>query len=136
MTIIVYGESHFHSDEVTRIRDSIVEINPNILLLENVEDKSYYETRVKSKILELEEEYIGKNGESLSKQFMIREKRMISNIQNILKKAKKSDVICIQVGDTHLRTIYTKELGINRLRMYLDSLNDVTIVRSEYKEIE
>ena len=65
----------------------------------------------------------------LKEQFKNREEAMAKNIEVALKKYKK---IVIVVGDTHLRTIDTPELGpkspfYNR---------DYTIIRSKYKEIK
>ena len=62
-------------------------------------------------------------------------------IEQLLKeKDMDNKSISIQVGDTHLRTITTKELGEPIFRKYLDGLkNDiisVNIIRSKYKEIK
>ncbi len=135
MIIKVYGEMHFFMEEVEEIRSKIVDDKPTIILLENMEDKEYYSKNTDAKVYRLEPEYKAK-GETLLKQFLTRERAMISTIKAIIKKSDDNDVICIQVGDTHLRTIYTKELGLATLNQYLVTINDIEIIRSKHREIK
>lgn len=135
MIIKVYGEMHFFIEEVDEIRSKIVDDKPTIILLENMEDKEYYSKNTDAKVYRLEPEYKAK-GETLLKQFLTRERAMISTIKAIIKKSDDNDVICIQVGDTHLRTIYTKELGLATLNQYLVTINDIEIIRSKHREIK
>ena len=135
MTIKVYGEMHFFIGEVDEIRGKIVDDEPTIILLENMEDAEYYKNNTKAKVYRLEPEYKAK-GESLVKQFLTRERAMIATIKDTIKKVGDDDIICIQVGDTHLRTIYTKELGLATLNHYLVTIDDIEIIRSKYGEIK
>ena len=135
MIIKVYGEMHFFMEEVEEIRSKIVDDKPTIILLENMEDKEYYSKNTDAKVYRLEPEYKAK-GETLLKQFLTRERAMISTIKAIIKKSDDNDVICIQVGDTHLRTIYTKELGLATLNQYLVTIDGIEINRSKHREIE
>ena len=135
MIIKVYGEMHFFIEEVDEIRSKIVDDKPTIILLENMEDIEYYNKNTDAKVYRLEPEYKAK-GETLLKQFLTRERAMISTIKAIIKKSDDNDVICIQVGDTHLRTIYTKELGLATLNQYLVTIDGIEINRSKHREIE
>lgn len=140
ININVYGESHFHKDEVDTIRDKIIKDKPNIILLENIEDKKLYEEKIKDVIIKRLEPIFKNKELSLLNQFILREDRMIKSITSILNNIYTDVIICIQVGDTHLRTIKTKELGDYKLRKYLDDLKKIdyiklNIIRSKYKEI-
>lgn len=140
ISINVYGESHFHKDEVESIRDKIIKDKPNIILLENIEDKKLYEEKIKDVIIKRLEPVFKNKELSLLNQFILREDRMIKNISTLLNNIDNDVIICIQVGDTHLRTIKTKELGDYKLRKYLDDLKKIdyiklNIIRSKYKEI-
>jgi hypothetical protein len=135
MTIKVYGEMHFFIEEVDEIRSKIVDDEPTIILLENMEDSEYYKKNTKAKVYRLEPEYRAK-GETLLKQFLTREKAMIATIKAVIKESSDNDIICIQVGDTHLRTIYTKELGLPTLNQYLVTIDDIEVIRSKHGEIK
>ena len=145
ISIDVFGESHFHKDEVSRIQLEVIKLKPDIILLENYEDDLglYIIALPKVKILNLEENVIFKEKDSLNIQFRDREFNMLNNINAQLPKvhfwAKLK--ICIVVGDTHLRTIETKELGkpilsegLITIGCNIDTI--LTIHRSKYKEIE
>lgn len=141
--LYVYGEMHFFKNEVTDIRSEIISKNPEYILLENYDDDAlFYKDNTDSKILELEPASDLKNL-SLVKQFFTREKRMVENLEAVLIqkiKDRGNIKICVQVGDTHLRTIETKVLGSNTFRKYLDSLLvnkniKMYIKRSKNKEI-
>ena len=138
----VYGEMHFAENEVEDIRNKIIKDKPDLILLENYEDdKDFYKDKTKSIIKKLEKVYTKKN-ESLLKQFMDREIVMKETVQKYINQILKEEdkVISIQVGDTHLRTIDTKELGKPIFRNYLDSLKSdnitINIIRSKHKEIK
>lgn len=140
--INVYGEMHFAENEVEDIRNKIIKDKPDLILLENYEDdKDFYKDKTKSIIKKLEKVYTKKN-ESLLKQFMDREIVMKETVQKYINQILKEEdkVISIQVGDTHLRTIDTKELGKPIFRNYLDSLKSdnitINIIRSKHKEIK
>lgn len=142
LKINVYGEMHFAENEVEDIRNKIIKDKPDLVLLENYEDdKDFYKDKTKSIIKKLEKVYTKKN-ESLLKQFMDREIVMKETVQKYINQILKEEdkVISIQVGDTHLRTIDTKELGKPIFRNYLDSLKSdnitINIIRSKHKEIK
>ena len=142
LKINVYGEMHFTENEVEDIRNKIIKDKPDLILLENYEDdKDFYKDKTKSIIKKLEKVYTKKN-ESLLKQFMDREIVMKETVQKYINQILKEEdkVISIQVGDTHLRTIDTKELGKPIFRNYLDSLKSdnitINIIRSKHKEIK
>jgi hypothetical protein len=70
---------------------------------------------------------------SISKKFYLREKRMVEKINKYYNKGK----IVVVVGDTHLRTIKTKELGgISLIQKEFSNDNTVKIIRSKYGEIK
>lgn len=70
----------------------------------------------------------------MKEQFEIREKHMLNLIKGYEKKHKK---IVVQIGDTHLRTISTSELG-EPSPIYLEfkDREDILIIRSKTGEIE
>ena len=147
-TIInIFGESHFHKDEVSDIQHKVIKLKPDIILLENYEDdvELYKIALPKTEILDLEDGVIFKEKDSLATQFRDRENCMLKNIKNVITNlhTSKSPVhICIVVGDTHLRTIETNELGKAILSLGLMTINNTIeqtmwiVHRSKYKEIE
>ena len=141
LKIIVYGEAHFHFDEVEDIRDSIIKNKPDYILLENIEDKQLYLDIIPNIVVKRLEPVFNNKELSLLEQFKVRENNMIGRINKLISSIKVDSTICIQTGDTHLRSIKTKELGENILRKYLDILSKdryitVNINRSKYKEIK
>ena len=46
--ITVYGESHFHRDEVDRIRNDIIKLKPDIIIHELPEDYKFYKIHLPS----------------------------------------------------------------------------------------
>ena len=138
--VIVYGEAHFHRDEVDRIRNDIIKLKPDIIIHELPEDHKFYKIHLPSTRFYQLERGLDQNiykyfKGDYKKQFEIREKNMLRNIDFVLSDGlvkMPPKVVAIVVGDTHLRTIDTPELGpkspfYNR---------DYTIIRSKYKEIK
>lgn len=125
----------------------MIKLKPDIILLENYEDdvELYKIALPKTEILDLEDGVIFKEKDSLSNQFRDRENCMLKNIKKVITNlhSNKSPVhICIVVGDTHLRTIETNELGKAILSLGLMTINNTIeqtmciVHRSKYKEIE
>lgn len=148
--LTVFGEMHFHNDDVKRIREEVVRIRPDIIISELSDDDKYYRKLLPNiTIVPLEKNldkkiYVNYKND-LVKQFEIREINMINNINKVIEFNPKKHIVII-VGDTHLRTIVTDELGETHLSNYLDNIIDknylkedkdiiVNIVRSKYKEI-
>ena len=98
--VIVYGEAHFHRDEVDRIRNDIIKLKPDIIIHELPEDYKFYKIHLPS-----------------------------TRFYQLDKMPPK--VVVIVVGDTHLRTIQTPELG-KASPFYKYNFN---IIRSKYPEI-
>ena len=143
--INIFGESHFHKDEVSSIQHKVIKLKPDIILLENYEDdvELYKIALPMTKIFDLEDGVVFKEKDSLAVQFRDRENCMLKNITSQLPKIhfRAKVKICVVVGDTHLRTIETKELGKPTLSEGLINIGhsiDVILVihRSKYKEIE
>ena len=130
--IIIFGENHFKFDEVSRIRDDVVKFQPEVILHELYwEEQRFFSSKLKNTpVLPLEKEVIP--SPDLVNQFKVREKSMIKHMDIAKRKFKR---IAIIVGDTHLRTIDTPELGdrspLNRWAI----ANNAKIIRSNYKEI-
>jgi hypothetical protein len=135
-SLVVYGESHFAEGEVDAIRERVNNLQPHIILHElSDEERAYYKKSLpEAKLLPLETVKINKK-DSLAKQFKYREDSMIANIKKIYDSGKYGK-IAVVVGDTHLRTIATKELGVPTLTKYLTSLDNVSIFRSPNREID
>lgn len=138
-TMVVYGESHFSEGEVDRIRNAVVAHNPHVVIHELMyEDEEFYKKALpNAKLVELESEAYSRSA-STAERFAIRERVMIANITKIRKlySAGKYGRIAMVVGDTHLRTITTKELGPPTLYNFLSSLPNMTIYRSPHREID
>jgi len=160
-TCFIFGENHHVRDSVETIEREIKRLKPDYvlheLLYEDVIDnkqearkrlshcrigghqcdpsinKDVYELAYK-----LDIPFIGIDLEdvpqhySLKNKFLLREKHMVEKIKEYLGKGK----IVVIVGDTHLRTIRTNELGDASL-IYKEFRfdNKVKIERSKYKEI-
>lgn len=130
--VYIFGESHFHFDEVQRIRNEILKIKPDLVLHELYEDdKSFYEEN-NIKIERLEKEI--PTQKDIKTSFKIRENNILNKIIDSIQKYNK---ICIVIGDTHLRTISTKELGpTSPIHIWASKKGCVEIIRSKYGEIE
>lgn len=131
--IKVYGENHMYDEDIFGVREKVKEFKPDIIIHELWwEEEEFYEEYI---IIPLEPSNVPghKYPERLSEQFKVREEEMISTIKDNLDKYNK---IAIVVGDTHLRTKQTKELGNKSpLNEYIESING-EIYRSENKEID
>lgn len=138
--VTVYGESHFNPDEVHSIRAQIIKNKPDIIVHEIPEDAEFYKQHLpNTKFFHLERG-LDKNiykyfPDNLTEQFKHREANMIRNIEfagfNGLNNSGPKNINVV-VGDTHLRTIDTPELG-KKSPFHGRGYN---IVRSNYKEIE
>ena len=133
--IIIFGENHSKPDDVDRIRESIIKLDPDVILHELYwEDEEFYNNNLEdATVLPLEND-VDINSDDLKSQFMKREQSMIENLNDVLKN-DNYDVIVVVVGDTHLRTIKTNELGNKSPLVEWAKDNNATIVRSPYNEI-
>lgn len=147
--IIIFGEDH-SPQERTRIETHIRKLKPDYILseelgpykyftqkeiLKGIREKKYSNSDRTFKLgLELNIPVIGIDvwdnlPTNLIQQFKIREKYMVNTINSYRNKG----LICVIIGDAHLRTIKTKELGnsspLNRIR-------NIKIYRSKNREID
>ena len=83
-------------------------------------------------VIPLEDEV--EDNDDLKSQFKKREESMIDHLNSAI--YNDYSVIAVVVGDTHLRTIETDELGQVSPLVRWASDNGVRIVRSDNKEIE
>ena len=127
----IWGESHFHRDEVQRIRLEVLSFNPDTILLESKWEARYY----RKALSRVETVWIDKRVSKdlpLPKQFSIREENML----RLMDKHYTRERVAIVVGDTHLRTIATPELGrVSPIAQWAHN-NGVTTHRSLYPEIK
>ncbi len=132
--IFLYGENHTVSDEVENIREKIIKLNPDVIVHELYwEDKEFYNKVLpNTDVIPLEDEV--KNNDDLILQFKNREDSMIDHLNSVID--KDYNVIAVVVGDTHLRTIKTKELGDVSPLVKWATDNNAQIIRSSHKEIE
>lgn len=138
--ITVYGESHFNPDEVHSIRAQVIKNNPDIIVHEIPEDAEFYKQHLPNTRFYHLERGLDRNiykyfPDNLAEQFKHREANMLRNIDyagfsGLVDTGPKN--INVIVGDTHLRTIDTPELG-KKSPFHGRGFN---IVRSKYKEIE
>lgn len=139
----VYGEIHKDQDRVFGIIDSIIKDNKeknkrkkSCVLLEcygEADTKIYRENGLSVHPLETRK---NKSDVTLPMKdsFKIREIDMANNIALSL---ALYDKVYVVVGDTHLRTISTPELGEPNLHLWLSSLKNVKInLDRTYTEIE
>ena len=131
--IIIFGENHFKFNEVTKIRNAVVDFNPDAILHELYwEELSFFSQKLpNTPVLPLEKE-VGKHFKDIKSQFKSREKSMIAHMEKAKRKFKR---IAIVVGDTHLRTIQTPELGDVSPLLKWAMANNAKVIRSNYKEI-
>ena len=147
----IFGEDH-SSQERTRIENQIRKIKPDYILSEELGSYRYMTSQeIKNGIrlkrysnsdrtfklgLELNTPVIGIDNWTkqldrlpLSKKFEIRENMMVKTIKEYISKG----ICCIIVGDAHLRTIETKELG---RKSPLNNIPNTIIIRSNNSEIQ
>lgn len=133
--LYIFGESHFHRDEVDGIRKEVVKLNPDIVLHELYKEDGKFYKKYDIKVIPLEPT-VSRNNNSLKEYFKIRENNMLDNIKKIYE-SNKYKTICVVVGDTHLRESKTKELGdISPITIWAKNNKNVKIIRSKYKEID
>jgi len=132
--IVLYGENHSDSDEVESIRERVIKLNPDVILHELYwEDKEFYNSVLPdTEVIPLEDEV--ENNDDLISQFKKREASMIDHLDSVIN--KDYDTIAVVVGDTHLRTISTDELGNASPLVKWAKDNNAKIMRSSHKEIE
>ena len=138
--ITVYGENHFKPDEVHFIRAQIIKNKPDIIVHEIPEDASFYKQHLPNTKFYQLERGLDKNiykyfKDDLVSQFKHREENMLRNIDfarsgGLYNNGSKN--ITVVVGDTHLRTIETPELG-KASPFHNRGFN---IIRSKYSEIK
>lgn len=164
--IHVFGEMHNDPLDIDRINNEIFKISPDVLLHELLykdrcntlfdinrrlakckegdvcdprinRDIYLLGKRIGCKLIGIDIDFLD-NNLSLAKKFKIREAYMLTMINLSLNEFKGQN-IAIVVGDTHLRTKHTTELGPpSRIYSELSQRNDVIIHRSisKMKEIE
>ena len=113
--IHIHGESHFNPEEVNRIRQTIIQSKPDIIIHELDDDMDLYKKNLPGTRLYQLERGLDQNiykyfPNDYASQFKHREDNMIRNIENIRLFHPEANIHVV-VGDTHLRTIPTKELG-------------------------
>ncbi len=131
--VVIFGENHFKFDEVSRIRQAIVDFNPSVIAHELYwEEESYFKRHLPDvKVLPLEKE-VGKF-DNMKAQFKSRERSMINHLKRYFRKYNR---VAVVIGDTHLRTIETEELGRKSPIMEWAKRVGATVVRSKYREIK
>jgi len=130
--LIVFGESHFNSIEVESIRAEIHKINPDIVLHELYYDEDFGDIDLRPLEPNNDESMRAKG---LVNQFILREKDMVDTIESTISD-NPDKVIVVVVGDTHLRTVITKELGdVSPITESIES-NGGMIIRSATMDIE
>lgn len=130
--LIIFGENHFKFDEVSRIRQKVIEFKPDIIVHELFwEDESYYKNHLPDVLVVPLEKEVGESN-SLKAQFTSREKSMMSHLTRYYRNYNR---IAVVIGDTHLRTIDTKELGKRSPIVQWVRNIGAKIIRRKYQEI-
>lgn len=156
--LIIFGENHNVKKEIRYINNFIKKLKPNIILHELAYDDIVLDTatarnRIKNcKINDKCDPRLNKDVYKLAyqlkvpligidktvqhllplhKKFEIRENHMIKMIK---KYQNYGRIVIVVIGDTHLRTIKTKELG-NESKIYKIFKDKAIIIRSQYPEI-
>lgn len=123
--LYIFGEMHSQVSDVTRIRNSIVEIQPDVVLHELYYDDIQFYTDYKINVIPLEA-----NPEDT---FQRREMIMASNM---VKALLDHDVVCVVVGDTHIRHEPLDDIGTSTIVDILGGYEFVEFIRSPYREAE
>lgn len=137
--LYIFGEAHFNHSDRLRITNEIRRIKPKILAHELLyEDVCYNSQEINKRLSnckdggicdpglnkdiyllgkELNMQLVGidlnnSGAGSLEQQFKKREKHMVSMLEKLLVRSEENgDIIVAVIGDTHLRSIQTNELG-------------------------
>lgn len=125
MIVKIYGEMHNHFDDVKRIRDMVVEQEPDVVLHELYDDDREYYAEYGIKVVPLEPVYNSGN-------FYIRELTMLIEIYKSMIEYKN---IAVVIGDTHIRSQSVDDLKESPIRNYLEPYPFVEFIRSPYKEL-
>lgn len=132
--VVIYGENHTVFDEVEKIRNLIVKQSPDVILHELYwEDEEFYNSVLpNTEVLPLEDE-VRNDCNSLKDQFFTRENSMIDHLNNAI---ENYDNLAVVIGDTHLRTQKTDELGEASPIQQWANKHQAKIIRSEHREIK
>ncbi len=159
--IYIFGENHSNLSEIKEIQEEIKKIKPDIALFELMyEDEVWSKEDAKERLSNCKEGElcdpalnkdlyelafkldipcigidldIKDTKKSLKEKFQQREKHMVEMIKDYMVSGK----IVVIVGDTHLRTIETEELGdISLIQKEFSNSPNVVIKRSKNKEIQ
>lgn len=160
--LYIFGEDHHNKKEVLDIQKKIKEIEPDVVLLElmyedevwsredaeekikNCKDGNTCDPRINLDLYQLARElnvpFIGidievskKEKTSLKESFLKREKYMVEMIKNYM----ICGTVVAVIGDTHLRTIKTAELGdVSLIQKEFSKNKNVEIIRSTTGEIK
>lgn len=133
--IFIFGENHFNKNDVKRIQTHIIKLKPSIIISELYwEDETFYKKYLPTtKVIPLEPDRKYKNM-SFNDSFKIREKYMLENIK---KYSNQKGIICVIVGDAHLRSIKTEEFStISPIYEWSKYNRNVKIIRSDKPEID
>lgn len=129
----IWGENHFRMDEVNRIRKEVIEFQPDVILHELWwDDAPWFQSRTDAKVIPLERE-VGKFS-NLKEQFKSRERSMVNRLNRAFNNHNYNR-IAVVIGDTHLRSIETEELGSSSPVLAWAKRKRATVIRSFYKEI-
>lgn len=160
--IFIFGETHSNIDEIHEYFDLIKVIKPDFYLHElAIEDKCLSNRVLRERLrncdkenlcdsrfnkfiyefaLENDLKLIGIDLDmsfdrmSLKQQFQLREEHMLRTIRYYDNMGYK---ICVQLGDTHIRSIKTTILGpISPIYEFYRDREDCLIIRSKTKEID
>lgn len=116
----------------SRIRQEVIEFKPDIIVHELFwEDESYYKNHLPDVLVVPLEKEVGKFN-SLKAQFTSREKSMMSHLTRYYMNYNR---IAVVIGDAHLRTIDTEELGKRSPIVQWARNVGAKIIRSKYQEI-
>lgn len=132
--IVIFGENHTVPEEVEQIRKKVIMFNPDVILHEMYwEDEEFYNRYLPHvKVMPLEDE-VEQTDLPIKEMFVIRERSMIEHLSDAEAKYNR---IAVVIGDTHLRTISTEELGDKSPIVTWAKENDAKVIRSSYGEIE
>lgn len=163
--IHIFGEAHHDPSDIDRINKEIIRISPTVLLhellyedrcdsveqidsrLNNCKEGGVCDPRInkdiyligkrlRCKLIGIDLDFVDR-GLTDREKFRIRESHMLTMIKRAITEFE-GRVIAVVLGDTHLRSIHTKELGpASQINTELSKRRDVVIHRSisKMKEI-